>query len=288
MPLESAGGYRNACVTAHVDVWWLYCALFEKTAMMSRVPIIAGYTVLEAFRTRLLQVTAVVVVLVLAVSYFVHEVALIENARMQTLTYAAIARVAAVFITALYVIASVAREFDDKGLDAMLALDIPRWQYIAGKYAGLVLLAAPIALLCALPLLACAAPVTVLAWLASLMLELCIIAALALFCVVTFSHLVPAMAFVTGFYVLCRAITGLRLIGEHPTAGAESPVHQLLSGALALVSLLIPPFDQWTRTAWLVGSPPSWGDFASIGAETVIYVALLLSAALIDFYRKSL
>jgi len=256
--------------------------------MMSRVPVIAGYTVLEALRTRLLQVTAVVVLLVLAASCFVHEVALIENARMQAMAYAAIARVAAVFVTALYVIASIAREFNDKGLDAVLALDIPRWQYITGRYAGLVLLAALIALLCSAPLLAYAAPLTVLAWLVSLMLELCIIAALALFCVVTFSHLVPAMAFVAGFYALCRSITGLRLIGEHPTAGAESLVHQFLSGALGLVSLLIPPFDQWTRTAWLVTNPPSWGDFGPICMETAIYVALLLSATLIDFYRKSL
>ncbi|HEY9446982.1 MAG TPA: ABC transporter permease [Burkholderiales bacterium] len=256
--------------------------------MISRVPVIAGYTVLEALRTRLLQIAAVVVLLVLGASYFVHEVALIENARMQTVAYAAITRLAAVFVLALHVIASVAREFNDKGLDAVLALDIPRWQYIVGKYAGLMVLAALIAVVCALPLLAHAAPLAVLAWLFSLMLELCIIAALALFCVVTFSHLVPAAAFVTGFYMLCRAVTGLRLISEHPTAGAESLLHQFLGGALTLVSVLIPPFDQWTRTAWLVTSPPSWNDLGPIGLEAVIYTALLLSATLVDFYRKNL
>jgi len=57
----------------------------------------------------------------------VHEVALIENARMQTVAYAAIARLAAAFVLALHVNSEVAREFNDKGLDAVLALDIPRW-----------------------------------------------------------------------------------------------------------------------------------------------------------------
>ena len=56
----------------------------------------------------------------------------------------------------------------------------------------------------------------------------------------------------------------------------------------ALVALLVPPFDQWTRTSWLLVAPPSWADFGVICAETVLYVGLLLSAALVDFYRKSL
>ena len=69
-------------------------------------------------------------------SFFVEQIAITESARFQTGFYAAAARFAAVFIVALHVLASVAREFDDKGLDMLLALDLPRSHYVLGKLAG--------------------------------------------------------------------------------------------------------------------------------------------------------
>ena len=75
--------------------------------------------------------------LLLGASFFVEQIAITEGARFQTGFYAATARLAAVFIAALHVIASVAREFDDKGLDMLLALDLPRSHYVLGKLGGL-------------------------------------------------------------------------------------------------------------------------------------------------------
>lgn len=255
--------------------------------MTTRPSAIARYTVLEAWRTRLLPSAVIAFLLVLGASYFVREVALIQDARMQTALYASIARLAAVFIVALHVMASLGREFDDKGLDAVLALDIPRWQYIAGKFAGYALLAVAVAAVAALPLFGLANPARVLAWFTSLALESCIIAALAMFCVVTFSHLAPAMAFVAGFYVLCRAMTGLRLLAQHPIAGGETFMHEIMTGGLEAISLLLPPLDVWTRTAWLVDRAPQVSELGYVAVETAMYAALLLSATLVDFYRKN-
>lgn len=255
--------------------------------MANRVCAIARYTLLEALRTRLPLAMAVALLAVLALSAFVRELALIQDARMQTTVYAALARVTAVFLAALHVAASMAREFNDKGLDAVLALDIPRWQYIGGRYAGYAALAILAAALCTLPLLPLAGWSGSAAWFASLALETCIIAAVALFCVVTFAHLPSAMAFVAGFYLLCRGITGLRLIAEHPVAGGDGLLHQIAGGALTVVALLVPPLDAWTRTAWLADGPPGWDRIAFIAAEAVVYITLLITATLIDFYRRS-
>jgi ABC-type transport system involved in multi-copper enzyme maturation permease subunit len=256
--------------------------------MTVRVYAIARYTVLEAMRTRLPLATAIVALALLGMSAFVRELALIQDARMQTTVYAATARLAAVFIVALHVAGSLAREFNDKGLDAVLALDIPRWQYVAGKYAGYGAVGVITAAVTALPLAALADLGPAVAWFASLALETCIIVAIAMFCVVTFSHLPSAMAFVAGFYVLCRGITGLRLIAEHPAAAGEGMMHQAMSTVLTAVSWLVPPLDAWTRTAWLLGAPPAWSEIAFVAGATVVYTALLVSATLIDFYRKSL
>lgn len=255
--------------------------------MTTRVLAIARYTVLEAVRTRLALAVAVAILVALGASVFVRELALIQDARMQTTVYAVIARLVAVFIVALHVGGSLTREFHDKGLDAVLALDMPRWQYVAAKYAGYAALAIATSALSALPLVALADAGPALAWFGSLALETCIIAAISMFCVVTFSHLPSAMAFVAGFYVLCRGIGGLALIAAHPTAGSESPLHHAMAGALVVVAALVPPLDDWTRTAWLVDAPPGWNELAYIAGETLVYVMLLITATLIDFHRKS-
>ena len=72
----------------------------------------------------------------LGASLFIRELAVTESARFQTGFYAAAARLCAVFITSLYVLASITREFNDKGLEVLLALDLPRSHYICGKLAG--------------------------------------------------------------------------------------------------------------------------------------------------------
>lgn len=256
--------------------------------MIPRIRTIARYTVLEAWRTRLPAAAALALLAVLGASLFARELALVQEARMQTIVYAALARLAVVFIVSLHVASALAREFNDKGLDTVLALDVPRWQYIAGKYAGYAAVGATTAALASLPLLPLADAHALAAWFASLALETCIIAAVAMFCVVTFSHLPSAMAFVAGFYVLCRSITALRAIAEQPLAGASTLVHDSVAGTIAALSWLVPPLDAWTRTAWLVGAIPGWQELAFIAAGALAYGTLLLAATLIDFYRKGL
>ncbi|MES2563221.1 MAG: hypothetical protein V4637_10885 [Pseudomonadota bacterium] len=95
--------------------------------MQSRIITIARYTVLEAVRTRLALLTVVMIGVIFTASLFVREIAIIETARFQTGTYAAIMRLAIVFVAALYAIASIAREFQDKGLARGLSDDQRRF-----------------------------------------------------------------------------------------------------------------------------------------------------------------
>ncbi len=105
--------------------------------MRKRIATIARYTMLEALRTRFAALALAIIGVALAGSFFVQEIAVTESARFQTAFYTASVRLAAVFVAALYAIASVSREFQDKGLDVMLALDLPRSHYILGKLLGL-------------------------------------------------------------------------------------------------------------------------------------------------------
>ena len=82
----------------------------------------ARYTLLEAVRTRFPIMVLVAIALLLLISFFVEALAVTESARFQASVYAAGMRLAGVFIAALYVLVSIAREFNDKGFDIVLAL----------------------------------------------------------------------------------------------------------------------------------------------------------------------
>jgi ABC-type Na+ efflux pump permease subunit len=196
-------------------------------------------------------------------------------------------RLSGVFIAAIYVLVSVTREFNDKGLDVLLALDLPRSHYVLGKLAGYLAIAALIAVAAALPLLWFAPLAAVAQWTASLAVELAIVVAFALFAIVTLNQLTPAASFVLAFYLLARSLTAVRLMGAHPLAGADTLSHQVIGFMVETLALVVPALDAWTQTAWLVNGPAGWSATGPLLGFGALYVVLLAAATMFDFYRKN-
>jgi ABC-type transport system involved in multi-copper enzyme maturation permease subunit len=255
--------------------------------MTSRIATIARYTVLEAHRTRLPLLGAVVIAILLAASFFVREIAVTESARFQIGFYAATARFAVVFIAALFAIASIAREFQDKGLDVALALDLPRSHYIVGKMAGFLAIAAILACAAGLPLTALAPFDAVAAWSLSLACELAIVLALSLFCAVTFNQLMPAASIVIAFYVFARALTAVRLISANPIADAGALSHRVMAWLIESLAFVLPALDRWAQTEMLLGRPLSWPAVLEVAAHTALFVVILTAAAVFDMHRRN-
>lgn len=255
--------------------------------MPSQITTIARYTLLEAMRTRLPLVVTAAVVLLLAASYFVQQIAITESVRMQTGIYAAGMRLASVFIAGLFVLASVVREFNDKGLDVVLALNLPRAHYILGKLAGFLVVGILVAAAASLPLAALATPASALQWGISLALELGIVIAFALFCIVTFNQLMPAASFVLAFYLLARVLTAIRLMSAQPLTGADTLAHQAIRLLVEGLALVTPGFDSWTQTAWVITQAAAWSDIGLLTGQSLLYVVLFAAATMFDFYRKS-
>jgi hypothetical protein len=202
--------------------------------------------------------------------------------------YAATMRFAAVFVASLHVIASMAREFQDKGLDVALAVDLPRSHYILGKLAGFLVIVVVLAVAAGLPMLPLTGLDAVAQWSASLAVELAVVAALALFCVITFTNLMPAMSFVMAFYVFARTLTAIRLISDNPIADADAWSHRVMRWLVEGLAFVVPPLDRWTQTAWLVNEPSQATALLSIVAQGAILIALLAAAAVFDMHRRNL
>jgi ABC-type transport system involved in multi-copper enzyme maturation permease subunit len=248
---------------------------------------IASYTALEALRTRLPLTALLVLLLALLASLFVRELAVSESARFQLTLYSALARAGAVFLVAVHVLYSMSREFSDKGLDAVLALDVGRSHYILGKLGGFLIAAGLVAVILSLPVSAMAEPAAAAAWSLSLLMELALVATLALFCSLTFSQLLPASAFVAGFYLVCRSIDAMRLMAAYPVGGGPDGAQPIVRGLVEALAYLLPALDRWTRAAWLVDAPPPLAELGLIAIQSAVYIFLLVAAALFDFQRRS-
>jgi len=252
---------------------------------LARIGTVARYTVLEAWRNRMLLLVLAATVLLLLASVFARSLAIADSARLQAAVLAAMLRLAAVFFIGLYVLSGLTREFNDKVVELMLSLDLPRPAYLLGKFCGFALLAVAVAALCGFAIALVAPPATALAWGSSLALELLIVTSLAVFCVTTFTQLLTAAAFVGAFYLLARSITAIQLMSGSSLAavGLGHDAARWLADALAF---LLPRLDGFTQTGWLLEgvSLPSLG--LALG-QTAIYVPLLLAAAMFDLYRRN-
>jgi ABC-type transport system involved in multi-copper enzyme maturation permease subunit len=253
------------------------------------MPIVASLartTVLEAVRNRLLWLAAIVIVIAFGLAQFLNQVAITESREIQTALLAAPLRVAAVFITAVFVITSMVREQNDKVTELLLALPAPRVSYFFGKFAGYGALALILALLCAAPLALVASFTGRAVWTASLLCELLIVTAMSLFCVLSLAQVVPAFAAVAGFYLLSRSMAAMQIIAG---ASLQAPTltDRLVSHIVDAIAFVLPALDGMTQTSWLLGQSPGTSTLASMLGQTVIYLALICAAALFDLYRKN-
>lgn len=252
-----------------------------------KVLTIARHAWLEAIRTRYLWSLIGMMLVLLTASYFVRSLAITESARMQVGVFAALARAAGVLLVALHVAGTTARQFHDKETDLLFALDLTRSQFLVGRFLGYVLVCALSAGIIGACVALLGAPGHWLAWVVSLWLELVLVAALALFFMVTFVQIVPAVLFVCAFYLLARSITALQLVSRSPLLSGGDSVTGWGQGILDGLALLLPRLDRFTATRWLM-DPDAGAALGAVLWQAPVYVAVLLAAALFDLQRREL
>lgn len=242
---------------------------------------IASATLLEAWRGRVLLIWVVALIVVTAIAVFVTELALSEHDRFRLVWLALGLRLSAVFIIAFFVAGSVLRERDEKRTQFILAIATSRPQYVFGKLAGAIVLASVFALTAALALKLAGGMSA--AWSVSLLLELSLVAALSLFAAITLGSIVATLALVIVGYMLARAWPSLVYLSQTSVFINDNV---LLTNGAELFARLLPRLDLYTRTAWLFES--GLNALPLVALQTVIYGAILLFAALLDFRRRDL
>ena len=248
---------------------------------------LARFVLLEARRGGLPWLALGAIALAAATAAFLSQVALTESRALQAAVIAALLRASAVFLVAVHVVSSTLREIQDKRLEYMLSLPLPRSTQYLGRLAGHALAATALAAAFGLALLLWAPAGAAALWGVSLALECALVAASALFFSITLAQFVPATAATAGLYLLARSISAMQAIAAGPLtepSWASEAARRAVSG----VAFLLPRLDLVTRTEWLVYGIPSPSTWLAALAGLLAYCALMLAAGLFDFYRKSL
>ena len=248
---------------------------------------VAYYALLEALRSGLPWLAAGCVIAVLAVCGFLSQVAITEATALRASTAGALLRACAVFLITAHVVASVAREANDKGLELALALPISRPAYYLGKLLGFACAGALLATLFALSLLAWVKPVDLAAWWISLAAETALAAAAALFFASVLTQAAVAIAAAVGLYLLGRSIAAIQAIAGSPLTGDSMPA-QAARWTVEALGLLLPRLDAVTRGDWLLYGAPAAGEFVHALSGLALYSLLLAAAGLFDFSRRNL
>ncbi|NIR28066.1 MAG: ABC transporter permease [Gammaproteobacteria bacterium] len=249
--------------------------------------VVAHYTLLEALRNRLLWLVVAFMVVSFGLSRFIAEVAITETVQVESAVFGASLRLFAVFIVSLFVISSMVRELNDKGVELVLSMPVARASYFFGKLLGFWSLALLIVLACCLSLMVYAPVTQTLLWGLSLLCELLIVTAFSILCLFTFSQVTLALSAVLGFYVLSRTIGAIQLIGQGRLVAGDSLSQRFIEWLLGGIAFVLPELDRFTLSDWLVYHTGDWGTLVPIAGQTLVYLALLLGAALFDLYRKN-
>lgn len=255
---------------------------------MTRVGLVAWHVFKESVRDRVLFAIAAFALLLVASSVLIgqitagQDVKIIKDIGLATLELAGV--LMAVFIG----VGLVAREIERRSVYSLLAKPVNRWEFVAGKYLGLVgtivvnLLMMTAALFVVLGWLEGGVPDPVLLKAVVLILaELALLTAVALFFSTFSSSGILSAGLTLGVFLVGLFSEDLRGF----SAIVSSPI---VGSAVRAVGLMVPAFSAFDIKAEVVsGRPPvPWAYVAMTLAYAVCYAGALVGASMAIFSRR--
>ena len=257
---------------------------------MKRVGIVALNTFREAVRDRVLYNLLFFALVMMAASIIAGQISIgIEQTVIATLGLSAIS-VIGLLIAIFIGVGLVSKEMDKRTLYALLAKPVRRWEFLLGKFGGLILTLAVntaamgvglfLALIYVKPTLE-RGDATVFVAVYFIWLKLALVVALALL-FSCFTTPLLAILFTAGIYIVGLYVQELR---DLPVA-VMSPA---MTAFTKWLSYLLPNFENFNIMAQAAHSRPVAGAFiAQNTLYAAVYCTIVLTAAILVFSRRNL
>ena len=267
---------------------------------LRRVLLVARHVFKESVRDRVLYAIAGFAVLLVAASILIGQITAGQDIKIIKDLGLATIELAGALMTVFIGVGLVAREIERKSVFSLLAKPLARWEFIVGKYVGLVvtitvnLWAMTAVLFIALAILLAMSPENVrLSWSAPaidarllvvvllITAEMALLTAVALFFSTFSSSALLSVVFTVGIFVAGLISADLRnftdIVNVHPLVG------QLVS----TIGWLLPAFSEFdVKTQVVHGRSVPAGFVASTLAYAAVYSAAVLGAAVGIFSRR--
>lgn len=246
------------------------------------------YIFLTAIRDKLFAGLLLALILAALIASAMGNTALLEPEQM-TLTLAA-ASLRSILVVGLivFVCFHLRTAFQSREIDVLLSRPITRSNLVFSYWLGFALLA----LLLWLPAVGIVAWDAIdfkqgfVMWSLSLLLELWLVVAIALFAGFTLKSAVSSVLASLGFYVLSRMIGFFVATAKSGVLFSDALINEGFRFAIRGVSIVIPRLDFFGKSEWLIYGIPKMDDVWLFILQASIFIPLLIVAAIIDFKRK--
>ncbi len=243
--------------------------------------------VLIALRDRFMHGLLVLMLVVCYLSSVFGYTALMEEAATAITLAAGSMRALIMFGLMVFGCFHIHQSLESRELESQLARPISRAQLVLGYFTGFALLALVLVLICAV-LVALLQPAS---WsgfalfAASLFAESLIVVSLAIFAGFALKSGVVSVLVASACYLLAR-LMGFFLLTLTNRPGIGDPLlTEITNSSLQLVALLTPRLDFFAQTSWLHYGGAVMDGWL-IALQTLIYVPMLLCAAILDLRRR--
>jgi ABC-type transport system involved in multi-copper enzyme maturation permease subunit len=245
------------------------------------------YLWLGIMNRRLFLLLAVLVLAAVLCGSFIGELAIINGAAIVGAFIADFLRYSLALLALLMVASAVAEDFESGQFERLLTMPLARWQYIAAQ----TLVIACLCLLLVLPVFLLVSvysgPAIGFYWAASLWLELLLISLLGLLAILSLEKITQAVFFSLAIYLLAK-LSGLimLMLAESVRLSEGSAASRAVEFIFSAILYLLPDNGSFADSDVFFNGVDLLPVLGEQLFSVVIYVAFLLAACLVDFYRK--
>ena len=245
------------------------------------------FLMLGILSKRLLVLVAIMVLGAVLSGSFIHELAIINGAAIQTAFVADFLRYGLALLALLMITTSVAEDYEFRQFERLLTMPLARWQYIAAQTLVIaclcLLLVAPVLLLVSLY----SSLVLGFYWAAALWLELFLISMLGLLAILSLEKIPQAVFFSLAIYLLAK-LSGLitLMLAESVKLSEGSASSRAIEFIFSAILYIIPGTRSFAESDVFFGDIDLLLTLMGQLSSVVIYALFILAICLVDFYRK--
>ncbi len=250
---------------------------------------IIKYILLTAMRDKLFIVLLGCMVAAVLISSSLAGTALIEEQEMALVFSAAVMRLILAVGIIVFIAFHVRHVFDTKEIDVMLSRPLSRHELVFSYWTGFAVISVFLVLIATI-LLAVTSPINhvgFINWGVSLLLEVWLLAAVALFASFILQSSVVSVMVGLGIYILSRMM-GFFLHTIQSHGNFDSKMLNFLSKeVIDKISIIIPRLDFFAESDWLVYGVANVYETAGLYLmQSAIFIPLLLLASIVDFRKR--